>query len=315
MDLSPIHLHLLLNHLPTVGFIIAAGLFLLALASRSEHLKVASLVTMVGIALVTIAVFITGSEAADKLCNPTNVKGPCQDESLSRSLVEMHEGAALWALLFMEITGGAAWLALWQHRRVGRIGPGKTAAIVVLSLVTIGAAARAANLGGEIHHPEIRVTQDSADEQFGRAVGTFIANTSWTWIAGETLHFIGLTLLVGVLLLIELKLFGFLPSIPYDTLDRLLPWAILGFGMNVVTGMLFYVAATHQYVGNMAFYWKIVFVLGAGANTLWFTFDTTWTREGQRSPMHSRLLAASALVLWVGVMYWGSMLPFLGQAF
>ena len=315
MDLSPIHLHLLLNHVPTVGFIIGAGLFFLGLAAKSDHLKVASLVVMVGIAIVTIPVFVTGSEAADRLCQPTNVPGPCEQEEMSRSLVEMHEGAALWALVFMEITGGFAWLALWQHRRSSRIGAGKAVAIVVLSILTIGTVARAANLGGEIRHPEIRVTQDSDDIQFGRAVGAYISNTSWTWIAGETLHFIGLTLLVGVLLLIDLKLFGMLPSIPYATLDRLLPWAILGFGLNIVTGMLFYVGATHQYVGNEAFYWKLVFVIAAAFNTLWFTFDTTWTRDGQGAPLMSKLLAGSALVFWVCVMYWGSMLPFLGQAF
>ena len=66
---------------------------------------------------------------------------------------------------------------------------------------------------------------------------------------------------------------------------------------------------------NEAFYLKVVFVMAAALNTLWFSFDTTWTRDGQGAPLHSKLLAGSALVFWVCVMYWGSMLPFLGQAF
>src|SRR5690606_20987461 len=114
----------------------------------------------------------------------------------------------------------------------------------VLSFITIGTVARAANLGGEIRHPEIRVTADSTAEQFGRTVGNFISNTPWTWITSETLHFIGLSLLVGVVLLIDLRMFGVIKGISYATLDRLLPWAILGFGLNTITGMLFYVAAT-----------------------------------------------------------------------
>jgi hypothetical protein len=31
--------------------------------------------------------------------------------------------------------------------------------------------------------------------------------------------------------------------------------------------------------------------------------------------MASKAAAVSAMVLWVGVMYWGSMLPFIGNAF
>jgi hypothetical protein len=315
MNLSPIHWHLLLNHFPTVGFIVAFGLFLIGLAVRSEHLKAGSLLVIVGISLLTVPVFVTGSESAQALCLETNVPGPCREGAISRSLVEMHEGAALWALFSMTITGGVAWIALWARRRTGQLGKMQTAAIVVLGFVTVATVAQAANLGGEIRHPEIRVTQETAAPQFGRVVGSFISNTPWTWIAAETLHFIGLSLLIGVVLLIDLRLFGVVRGISYKTLDRLLPWAILGFGLNTITGMLFYVAATYQYVGNPAFYWKLAFIVAAGVNTLWFTFDAAWMREEEPAPLHSKLLAGTAIVLWVGVMYWGSMLPFIGQAF
>ena len=59
-DLSPTHVHLLLNHVPTVGFIIALALFVFGLALRSDDLKRVSLVVMTGIALVTIPTFTTG---------------------------------------------------------------------------------------------------------------------------------------------------------------------------------------------------------------------------------------------------------------
>jgi hypothetical protein len=108
---------------------------------------------------------------------------------------------------------------------------------------------------------------------------------------------------------------GFLPTIPYRTVDRLLPWAILGFSTNVMTGMLFFVATPYQYVGNPAFDRKLVFLLAAGLNMLLFTFDGAWTREGQPAPVYSKALAVTALALWVGVMFWGTMLPYIGQAF
>ena len=75
MDLSATHLHLLLNHVPTVGFFIGIGLFIVGLVFKSRDLKVAGLVTLVGISFVTIAVFVTGGSAQTKICVGTDVPG------------------------------------------------------------------------------------------------------------------------------------------------------------------------------------------------------------------------------------------------
>ncbi|MBI4262980.1 MAG: hypothetical protein HY657_01265 [Acidobacteria bacterium] len=315
MDLSATHVHLLLNHFPTVGFIVGLGLFIIGLAAKSDHLKVASLVTMFGIALLTIPVYVTGSGAQQQVCGPVNVPEPCPEGGPSRVLIEMHEGAAFRSLLWMELAGLLSWLGLWQYRRVQRIPGWNVALILLVSFVTVATVAQAANLGGEIRHPDIRVTQESTEVPLGRAVGNYVANTPFVWAAGETLHMIGLSLVIGVVLLIDLKLFGYASAIPYATLDRLLPWAMLGFALNIYTGMHFFVASPWQYVGNVAMNWKLVFLMAAGLNMLLFTLDPTWGRDGPATPERSKVMAATAIVLWVGVMFWGSMLPFIGQAF
>jgi hypothetical protein len=314
-NLTPTHLHLLLNHFPTIGFIIGLGLFVIALIAKSDQLKVGSLVVLIGISIITIPTYITGNAAGSEICIATNLPGACPDGTTSRSLIEQHEGAALFALVFIVITGGFAWLGLWQWRRFGAMARWNQGAVLALGVLSLAIVSRAAALGGEIRHPEIRVTPDVATKQFGRLVGDYISNTPWTWVTAETLHFVGLTLLLGVLTLILMKVFGVIPSVTYDALDRMLPWAILGFGLNTVTGMLFFAAAPYQYVDNVAFYYKLAFILGAGLITLLYTFDSSWAREGEQASGRSKLLAGTALFLWVGVMFWGSMLPFIGNAF
>ena len=81
--------------------------------------------------------------------------------------------------------------------------------------------------------------------------------------------------------------------------------------------MVFFIAKPEQYTMNYAFYWKIWLVVAAGANALYFTiFDGACLLEpGREAPRASKLIAASALCLWVGVLFFGSMLPFLGDAF
>ena len=89
---------------------------------------------------------------------------------------------------------------------------------------------------------------------------------------------------------------------------------MLGFAINVITGMLFFLGA--DYTQNNAFYWKLIFIVLAGLNTLYFTFDRAWAMApGDNAPVLSKLVAATALFFWVGVMFWGSMLPFIGNAF
>jgi hypothetical protein len=144
----------------------------------------------------------------------------------------------------------------------------------------------------------------------------FVRDTPAAWIVSETLHFVGLSMIVGVLLLINLRTLGVIQTVPFGALDRLLPWAVIGFGINAITGMLFFAAAYGQYVKGYAWYCKLGFIVAAGFNTLFFFFDKGWATEpGVPARPLSRVVAFSALFFWVGVMYWGSMLPFLGSAF
>ena len=70
--------------------------------------------------------------------------------------------AALVAFVFMGITGFASWLGLWQFRRFSHASGWTLSAVLVLSIVSFGLMARAANLGGEISHPEIRSSDQTA---------------------------------------------------------------------------------------------------------------------------------------------------------
>ena len=224
-------------------------------------------------------------------------------------------------MAFMEVTGAFAWLGLWQFRRLARVPNWNLAVILVLTLVTFGLMARAANIGGEIRHAEIRAgrrKRSTAPEgALARTVGSFVTETPWMWPTCETLHFVGLSLLMGVVFLVDLRVLGVMKGVSFASLHRLLPWAAFGFGVNVVTGMLFFVGIPGQYTGNKAFYWKVGLVMLAGVNAVYFTLlEEPWALgPGEDAPFTAKFAAASAMVLWVGVMYCGSMLPFLGNSF
>jgi uncharacterized membrane protein len=318
MNLNLAHVHLLLNHFPTIGMIVGLGLYVVAIAAKSDHLKRASLVIFFGIALLSIPTFASGTAAGLALSKTPEV---------SVAMIQTHETAAFVALGFMELTGALAWLGLWQYRRLARFPQGTLMAVLLVGLVTFGLMARAANIGGEIRHPELRTgpnptgaSVDSAPAKppLARVIGDAMVNLKWGWPASETVHFIGLSLLFGVVLLVDLRMLGFLKGIPFSTLHRLLPWGVLGFGVNVVTGILFFIGAPPDfYVNNPVFIWKLALILVAGANALYFTvFDQPWTlRAGDTPPVAAKVAAASGILLWVGVIFCGQMLPFFGHSF
>ncbi|MBV8842575.1 MAG: hypothetical protein JO307_07170 [Bryobacterales bacterium] len=308
------HVHLLLNHFPTIGMIVGLSVFFSAVVTKSDDLKRTSLGIFFFIALLSIPTFVTGTAAELALQKTPQV-------SVTR--IQLHETAAFEALGVMELTGALAWLGLWQYRRVSRLPRGTLAAVLVTGLLTFGMMTRAANIGGEIRHPEIRenpgaAEPDSADPPLARVIGDAMVNLAWGWPASETVHFIGLSLLFGVVLLVDLRMLGFMKGIPYSALHRLLPWGMLGFGINVLTGMLFFIGAPPDfYVTNATFFWKLGLILVAGANALYFTvFDQPWTLGADdMPPVAAKVAAASGIFLWLGVIFCGQMLPFLGHSF
>jgi uncharacterized membrane protein len=314
MNLNLAHVHLLLNHFPTIGMIVGLGLFIVAILGKSDHLKSASLVIFFGIALLSIPTFASGTAAGLALSKNPDV---------SKTMVDLHETAAFEALGVMELTGALAWLGLWQRRRLPHFPQGTLAAVLLAALVTFGLMARAADIGGEIRHPEIRtgpvpVETAAANQPLARVIGDAMVNLKWGWPASETIHFIGLSLLFGVVLLVDLRMLGFMKGIPYSALHRLLPWGMIGFGVNVVTGILFFIGAPSDfYVNNPVFIWKLLLILVAGANALYFTvFEQAWIlRAGDAPPIAARVAAATGIFLWVGVIFCGQMLPFFGHSF
>jgi hypothetical protein len=307
------HLHLLLNHVPTVGSVVALGLLLLALVRRDEGLKHAGLEVIFAIAVLTLPVYISGVAAYRELRD---------QPELSEVAVLLHQDAALAGFALTEFAGFVAWAGLWQTRRRGRAAPGIVAAVVVLLTVALAVMARAATLGGEIRHPEIRAgvsavaAAPDADQFVAAAINTVALNSTWVWPAAEAVHFLGLALVFGVLLAVNLRILGVARQVAFADVHRLLPWGMLGFGANLVTGMFFFIGQPGQYVGNSPFYWKIAFLMIAGANFLYLTvFKRPWAADRPESGLADKAMAVASIAAWLGVLYGGRMLPFLGRAF
>jgi len=300
--MSLVHLHLLLNHFPIIGTAVGLGLFVASFATKSDELKEAGLVVLAAVALLALPAFFSGIGAQGAIS---------KDPTVSSALIERHEGAATLALLFMEITGALALAGLWQRRRAST-----SLAILIFASVTTGLMARVGNTGGDIRHTEIR-TQDSGVSavihHFEPAPGKLrdlILINKWWWAFMMDLHFIGLALLIGTVGILNVRLLGFAKAFPIAPLHRLMPWALAGFGVNTLTGVLAFIGMPNYYTFDIAFWLKILAILLLGLNAAAFYLTDTFRSVEQLGPgedatPRAKFFAATSLVLWFAVIALG----------
>ena len=110
-------------------------------------------------------------------------------------------------------------------------------------------------------------------EQTG--VGTAVRDSTWLFPIIETVHIVGIVLLVGSTSVLDLRLMGLtLREKPVSKLAwRFLPWAWVGFVVQVITGGLLLASEATKMYDNLGFQIKMLLIVVAGLNALVFHTD------------------------------------------
>ena len=142
------------------------------------------------------------------------------------------------------------------------------------------------------------------------ALSQYIGFSYWFPLL-ESLHVLSISLVVGTILWIDLRLLG-LAAISYKTskiTKELLPWVWASFFVAVLTGVGLFMARAGAYAYNPAFQIKMFLIVLACANMSVFHFRTVanlsrWD-SSQTPPVQARVAGALSLFLWVGVILSG----------
>ena len=138
----------------------------------------------------------------------------------------------------------------------------------------------------------------------------------WLWPALEIIHFIGLSLLLGGLIVVDLRLAGHFRALNPAAPHKLLPLVLIGFGLNLITGVLFFYGDPLRYSVNIGFQIKMVLVTLAGLNALLYYWKikpvmATWDPDDDSPPI-VKFVAYASLSLWFGVLLCGRLIPYVG---
>jgi hypothetical protein len=116
---------------------------------------------------------------------------------------------------------------------------------------------------------------------------------------------IGLALVVGGIMLIDLRLLGVAKTLPLRSMIGLLRWVWVGFIINALSGGLIFIYGAAGFAANPAFQLKMVLMSLAGINAMIFTVAAArsgdkWLDSGS-VPRPIRGVATASFVLWLGV--------------
>jgi hypothetical protein len=149
---------------------------------------------------------------------------------------------------------------------------------------------------------------------------TWISKTlfgiTWLWPVCESLHFLGLCVLIGGAGLLDLRLMGAFRGVAIRDIKAFMPYAIGGFAVNATTGLLFLVMQPHLYLSSSVWWAKVAFISMAGLNALFFETRLSamaLALPGDAdTPAALKIIGGLSLFSWFAVLYCGRMLPYLG---
>ncbi len=129
-----------------------------------------------------------------------------------------------------------------------------------------------------------------------------LASHPWAYPALEVLHTCGIALLLGNLVLLELRVFGRAPEIPVAALARLsLGLALTGFALAAASGLLMFATSPAELLANRAFTIKMLLLLAAGCNAALFHSR----KSLERLDHTARALMVVSTLIWLAVVACG----------
>ena len=141
-------------------------------------------------------------------------------------------------------------------------------------------------------------------------LGAWVNSSAYIWPTLECIHFVSLCVLMGSLLLVDLRLIGFYREPCASMVQFLVRLSVLAFAANLATGLLFFFGNTFKYVNNPAFELKLVLIVAAGLNAVFYKLRLSHLVATEKVTLGTIGVGYLSLLLWAGVIVLGRMITF-----
>jgi hypothetical protein len=146
----------------------------------------------------------------------------------------------------------------------------------------------------------------------------------FTWVRESTslfafpgillMHTIGMSLVVGIIAGIDLRVLGIAPALPIAPLEKFYPVFWIGFWINATTGTVLLLADATTKLANLDFYVKMIFIVLALINLRMQRNSLFRVAHAGKGPLttNDKILAVTSLFFWLGAITSGRLLAYVG---
>lgn len=129
-----------------------------------------------------------------------------------------------------------------------------------------------------------------------------LASHAWAYPALEAAHIAGIAVLLGSLLLFELRVWGIGIELPVQALGRVaLRLSLAGFGLAALSGITMFATQPGELLANRAFQVKVGLLLVAGLNAIAFH----WRGGAAKLDAAAKAQTAISVGLWLAIIICG----------
>jgi hypothetical protein len=143
-------------------------------------------------------------------------------------------------------------------------------------------------------------------------LGELIRASTWAFAAIEVVHLIGLTVLLGTILVVNMRLMGI--GLTQQSLQEIaaltMPWTYIGTVITLGSGILLFVSEALKCYGSPPFFWKMGLLLLAMIATFFLQVRLARGKPKSLSPSMGKLAGVVTITLWLGVGFAGRAIAF-----
>ncbi len=127
-------------------------------------------------------------------------------------------------------------------------------------------------------------------------------------------HAIGMALVVGLVLMMDIRMLGYAKGITPEAFSRMLPVAWAGFAVNFLSGLLLFVSNGTKLILNWSFQLKMS-LIAAGGLSLWLLWRSVRSEieiagDFAATTNKQRVLAVASIIFWIGALTAGRLIAY-----